>query len=56
MKRIVGSDVRGVMLRGRPQMGRMNSVKKALNEREMSVDQGRMIVHDRSEWRAAVNA
>ena len=55
VKRIVGSDVRGVRLRGRPRTGWMDGVKRALNEREMSVEQGRMIVCDRSEWRAVVN-
>ena len=30
--------------------------KRALNERGMSVEQGRMIVHHKSEWRAMVNA
>ena len=34
----------------------MDGVKRILNERGMSVKQGRMIVHDRSEWRAVVNA
>ena len=37
-------------------MGWMNGVKRALNQRGMSVEQGRMIVHDRSESRAMVNA
>ena len=56
MKRIVGSIVRGVMLRGRPQTGWMDILKRALNERGMSVEQGRMIVCDRSKYRAVVNA
>ena len=34
----------------------MDGVKKALNEREMSVEQEKMIVCDRSEGRAVVNA
>ena len=34
----------------------MGSVKRALNERGMFAEQGRMIVHDKSEWRAMVNA
>ena len=35
----------------------MESLKRILNEREMSVKQGRKIVHDgaRGEWRAVVN-
>ena len=52
VKRTVGSDVRGVMLRGSPRTGWMNSV----NERGMPVEQGRMIVRDRCEWRAVMNA
>ena len=32
----------------------MDGVKRALNERVMSVEQGRMM-HDTSEWRAVVN-
>ena len=32
------------------------TVWRMLNERRMSVKQGRMIVNDRSEWRAVVNA
>ena len=35
--------------------GRMDGVKRALNEGGMSVEQGRMIVQDISEWRAVVN-
>ena len=56
MKRIVGFNVKSVRLRGRPRTGWMDSLKIALNERRMSVEQGRMIVCDRSEWRAVVNA
>ena len=37
-------------------MGWMDGVTRALNERGMSVEQGRMIVRDRSEWKAVVNA
>ena len=33
----------------------MDGVKRVLNQREMSVEQARMIMHDRSEWRAMVN-
>ena len=31
-------------------------VWSALNESEISMEQGRMIVHDISKWRAVVNA
>ncbi len=56
VKKINGSDVRGVRPRGRPQMGWLNSVKRALGARGMSVEQGRVVVRDRNEWRAIVNA
>ena len=56
VKRIVGSDVRVVRLKGGIKTGWMEGMKRALNERGMSVEQGRMIVSDGSEWRAMVNA
>ena len=37
-------------------MGWMDGVKRAMNDRGMSVDQGRMSAYDRSEGRAGVNA
>ncbi len=36
-------------------MGRLYSVKRALGARGMSVEQGRVVVRDRNEWRAIVN-
>ena len=45
-----------VRLRGKPQTGWINGVKRALNETRMSVEQGRVILHNVSEWRAVVNA
>ncbi len=53
---ITRSDVRSVRPRGRPGMGWLDSVKRVLGARGMSVEQGRVLVHDRSEWRAIVNA
>ena len=56
VKRIIGPESRGVRLRGRPRMGWRDGVKKrAFDERAISVEQGRMIVCDRSEWKAVVN-
>ncbi len=52
VKKITRSDMRGV----RPRMGWMDSVKRALGARGMSVEQGRIVVCDRNEWRAIVNA
>ncbi len=54
VKKVTRSDVRGV--RGRPRMGWLDSVKRALGARGMSMEQGRVLVHDRNEWRAVVNA
>ena len=42
VKRIVVSDVSGVRLTERPRTGWMDGVKRALNERVMSVEKGRM--------------
>ncbi len=56
VKKTTRSDERGVGPRGRPRMGRMDNVKRALGARGMSVEQGRMLVRDRNEWRAVVNA
>ena len=56
VKKIMRSDAGGARLRGRPRLGWMEGVKRALSERGMSVEQGRMIVRDRNEWRRVVNA
>ncbi len=56
VEKITRSDVRGVTPRGRPRMGWLDSVKRVLGARGMSVEQGRVVVHDRNEWRAIVNA
>ncbi len=56
VKKTTRSDVIGVRPRGRPRMGWMDSVKRALGARGMSVEQGRMFVRDRNEWRAIVKA
>ena len=56
VKRITRSDVRGVRPRGRPHMGWIDGVKRALDARGMSVEQGRVVVRDRNGWRAIVNA
>ena len=54
VKKIVRSDVTGVRPRARPRMGWIDGVRRALDERRMTVEQGRMIVCDRSEWRALI--
>ena len=54
VKRLVRSDVGGGRLRGRPRLGWMDCVKRALNERGMTVKQSRLIVRDRGKWRKSV--
>ena len=44
VKRIVGSNVRGVRLRGSLRMGWLEGVKRTLNGGGRCVEQGRMIV------------
>ncbi len=56
VKKVSRSDVRGVRQRGRPRMGWLDSVMRALGARGMSVEQKRVFVRDRNEWRATVNA
>ena len=51
MTRIRRSNLTGVKLRWRPRMGWIDRMKRALNAREMSVEQGKMIVCDRSKWK-----
>ncbi len=55
-KKITRSDVRFVRPRGRPRTGWMDSVKRVLDPRGMSVEQGRVVVCGRNGWRAVVNA
>ena len=45
--RIVGSDVRGMRLRGRQQIEWMDDGIRVLNETRMSVEDKKIIVHDR---------
>ncbi len=56
VKKITRSDVRGARPRGGPGMGWIDSVKRVLGARGMSVEQGRMLVRDKNEWRAIMNA
>ena len=55
VKRIVKSEVQGARPRGRPPLGWKDSVKRALGARGMTMEQGRVSVRNRSEWRAIVN-
>ncbi len=56
VKKVTRSNVRGVRPRGRPRMGWLDGVMRALGARGMSVKQGRVLVQDRNKWRAIVNA
>ncbi len=56
VKKITRSNVRDVRSRGRPCMGWPHSVKRVLGARGMSVEPGRVVMHDRNEWRVIVNA
>ncbi len=49
------SDVKSVRPRRRPCMGQLDSVKRTLGARGMSVEKGSVVVRDRNEWRAIVN-
>ena len=46
VKRMIRSEVKCVRLKGRPWLGWMNNMNRVLNEREMFVDPGSIIVHD----------
>ncbi len=48
VKKITRSDVRCVRPRGRPRMRWLDSVKRVLGARGMSVKQGRVLLHDRN--------
>ena len=55
VKKIAKSEVRGVRPRGRPRMGWMDSVKRVLEVRGLSVEQGRITARNRNEWRRIVS-
>ena len=55
VKRVYRAEVRGVAPRGRPQLRWMDGVKKALSDRGLSVEQARVNMRDRNEWRAIVS-
>ncbi len=46
VKKVTRPDVRGVRPRGRPRMRWLDSVKRALGARGMSVEQGRVLVRE----------
>ncbi len=48
VKKITRSDVRGARPRGKPQMGWMAGLKRVLGVTGMSMEQGRVFVHDKN--------
>ena len=55
-KRVYKSSAEGVRGRGRPKLGWMDGVKRAVEERGVNVDGAKELACDRSEWRAFVNS
>ena len=54
-KRVYESGVDGRRGRGRPNRVWMDGVKEALNGRGLTLEQARVTVHDRAEWRRLLN-
>ena len=55
-KKVMNSRRSGNRARGRPRYRWSDGVKKALNDRGMTVDEARVCARERNEWRAIVNA
>ena len=55
-KKVMDSTMSGNRARGRPRYRWSDGVKKALNDRVMTVDEARVCARERNEWRAIVNA
>ena len=55
-KRVLNANVDGRNVRGRPKLGWMDGVKKALNDRGMNVTEASERARNRNEWRAIVNS
>ena len=54
LKRVMNARVNGRGARGRPRLGWMDGVKRALQERGMDVGEARERARDRNDWRAIV--
>ena len=54
LKRVMNARVNGRGARGRPRLGWMDGVKRALGDRGMDVREARERARDRSDWRAIV--
>ena len=54
LKRVMNVRVNGKGARGRPRLGWMDGVKRALQDRGMDVREERERARDRNDWRAIV--
>ena len=54
VKRVMNVDVEGNRTRGRPRLGWIEGVRKALRARDMTVEQGRQSALSGREWAAIV--
>ena len=56
VKRVAEAEVSGPRVRGRPRLGWMDGVKRALDGRGMSVLDGKVYAQDRTAWRRVVSS
>ena len=54
-KRVYDSGVQGRRVRGRPTRVWMDGVKETVTNKGLTLEQARVTVHDRAEWRGLVN-
>ena len=54
-KKVMNSKVDGRNVRGRPWLGWMDGVKKALNDRRLDVREAKERARNRNEWHVIVN-
>ena len=54
LKKVMNVKVDGRSARGRPRLGWMDGVKRALNDRRMDVREAREHARNRNEWRMIV--
>ena len=54
LKRVMNARVNGRGARGRPRLGWMDGVKRALREKGMDLREAREHARDRNDWRAVV--
>ena len=52
VKRVYESDIRGVRRRGRPRKSWINGVKETLEKRGLNIQDAKVSVQDRNEWRS----